>query len=128
MPGALLGNLLVFARMLRASGVSVRASGLPDAVRALDVVGVRRRADVRDALRAVLIVQREDVALFDQLFERFWRVWPETPHSPLPRPMHVPPRARSTVRLLAPGEATAVGAGREPLPAEGPVGIRTYSP
>ncbi|HEV3061426.1 MAG TPA: VWA domain-containing protein [Vicinamibacterales bacterium] len=128
MPGALLGNLLVFARMLRASGVSVRASGVPDAVRALDIVGVKRKADVRDALRAVLIVRREDVTLFDQLFERFWRVWPETPHSPLPRPMHVPPRARSTVRLLAPGEATAVGAGREPLPGEGPVGIRTYSP
>src|SRR5437867_11996904 len=117
----LLANLLVFARTLRASGVSVRASGVPDAVRALDEVGVTRKRDVRDALRAVLIFRHEDFVRFDELFERFWRVWPETPGS-LPQPMQVPARTRSTVRMLAPGlTPSAARDHQDKLPSDMPV-------
>ena len=85
------------------AGVAVRAGGVPDAIRALDVVGLTSRRDVRDALRAVLISRHEDLASFDRMFERFWRVWPDG----------VGARCRSrctcrhararTVRMLAPG-------------------------
>src|SRR5712691_7713918 len=127
MPHKLLANLLVFARTLRASGVSVRAGGVPDAIRALDEVGVTRRRDVRDALRTVLVSRHEDFVRFDQLFEQFWRVWPETPGS-LPQPMRVPTRTRSTVRMLAPGTASAARDDRQQVSSDIPVAVRTYSP
>lgn len=128
MQNSLPANLLVFARTLRASGLSVRAGGVADAIRALDEVGVRRRSDVHDALRAALICRHDDFAGFDEVFHQFWRVWPEKPGA-LPRPMHVPARARSTLRLLAPGEASAVGGdAADHVPVDSPVAVRTYSP
>jgi uncharacterized protein len=127
MSQALLANLIVFARTLRASGLSVRASGVPDAVRALAEVGIGRKADVRDALRTVFVYRRDDGAQFDALFEQFWRVWPEAAGA-LPRPMHVPLRARPKVRLVAPGEASAERGDREDAGQDLAVDVRTYSP
>ncbi|HEY7287119.1 MAG TPA: VWA domain-containing protein [Vicinamibacterales bacterium] len=127
MPDELLGNLLVFTRTLRAAGVSVRAGGLPDAVRAIDIVGLRKKADVRDALRAVLISRHEDGAHFERIFERFWRVWSEGSRA-MPQPMQVPPRVRSSVRTMAPGSGAADrGDGVAPSD-ERPVAVQTYSP
>ena len=54
MASTLLGNLLVFARVLRDDGLAVRTNATFDAARALADIGVRRRNDVRDALRSVL--------------------------------------------------------------------------
>lgn len=111
MPQSLLANLLIFARTLRAGGVAVRAGGVPDAIQALADVGIARKRDVRDALRTVLVCRHEDLVRFDQIFERFWRAWPGASGAPLPRPMHVPKRARSTLRLLAPGTASSAQQG-----------------
>ena len=127
MPDDLLANLVVFARTLRAAGVAVRAGGVPDAVRAIDVVGLTRRGDVRDALRAVLISRAEDRESFDRIFEQFWRVWPDGGRA-LPQPMHVPPRARSSVRTMTPGSASAEPDHRLPSSDERPVAVQTYSP
>ena len=127
MPEAFLANLIVFARALRAAGVSVRASGVPDAVHALAVVGIGRKADVRDALRAVLVYRHGDEVRFDALFEQFWRVWPDA-QSTLPRPMHVPIRANSRVRLVAPGIASADSGAHDELASDLSVDVRTYSP
>jgi uncharacterized protein with von Willebrand factor type A (vWA) domain len=127
MPDELLGNLVVFTRTLRAAGVSVRAGSLSDAVRAIDIVGLRAKADVRDALRAVLISRSEDREPFDRIFERFWRVWPDGSQE-LPRPMHVPPRVRSSVRTMAPGSGSAGQGDSAPSSAERPVAVQTYSP
>src|SRR5215510_370571 len=126
MPDELLANLIVFARALRAAGVAVRPEGVPDALRALDVVGVARKPDVRDALRAVLVSRRDDFVMFDDVFEQFWRVWPDTTHA-LPHPMHVPERARSRVRLTAPGVVAGASADRPASPSDEPAGVRTYS-
>src|SRR5262245_57221282 len=106
MTSSLLPNIVVFARMLRAAGVRVRAGGVADAVRALDEVGVTSHRDVHDALRAVMVFRREDLLRFDLVFERFWRVWPELPGG-LPRPMTTPARTRTTIRLLASGDPSA---------------------
>ncbi|HEX7140713.1 MAG TPA: VWA domain-containing protein [Vicinamibacterales bacterium] len=127
MPDELLGNLLIFTRTLRAAGVSVRAGGLPDAVRALDLVGLRRKTDVRDALRAVLISRHEDGEPFERIFERFWRVWSEGSRA-LPQPMQVPPRVRSSVRTMAPGSGSADRGDEMPSSDERPVAVQTYSP
>jgi uncharacterized protein with von Willebrand factor type A (vWA) domain len=95
-------------------------------VRALDEVGVTRKGDVCDALRAVLVFRHEDFVRFDELFEQFWRVWPETSGS-LPQPMRAPTRIRSTIRMLASGPASVARDDREQLPSDGPVVVRTYS-
>lgn len=128
MPEGLLPNLLVFGRALRTAGVTVRTGGVADGVRALGVVGVERRRDVHDALRAVLMLRHEDIPIFDELFDRFWRVWPDARSSALPRPMRPPHRARASLKMLMPS------IGSNPQPAAGPTGtdnaidVQTYSP
>lgn len=126
MPDQLLGNLVVFTRTLRAAGVSVRAGSLSDAIRAIDIVGMRAKADVRDALRAVLISRSEDREPFDRIFERFWRVWPDGSQA-LPRPMHVPPRVRSSVRTMAPGSGSAGHGDPTQSSDDRPIAVQTYS-
>jgi uncharacterized protein with von Willebrand factor type A (vWA) domain len=125
-PDGLLGNLLIFARALRAAGAAVRAGGVPDGIRALAEVGLTDRRDVRDALRAVLISRHEDLAVFDRLFDRFWRVWNATSDRGMPRPMGIPNRARSSLSLLAPGAATDPRA-VEASPGENVAALQTYS-
>ena len=126
MPQSLLANLLIFTRTLRAGGVAVRAGGVPDAIRALDDVGIASRKDVHAALRTVLIFRHEDLAPFDELFATFWRVWPGSSGAPSPRPMQVPKRARATLRTLAPATASSAH-GTDSGPSDAAVGLKTYS-
>ena len=44
-----------------------------DAVRVLEDIGMTRRVDVWSALRTLLVHRREDLPLFDEAFEVFWR-------------------------------------------------------
>jgi uncharacterized protein with von Willebrand factor type A (vWA) domain len=125
-PQSLLANLLIFTRTLRAAGIAVRAGGVPDAVLALGDIGVASRKDVHDALRTVLVSRHEDLAPFDELFERFWRVWPDGSGGPSPRPMQVPRRARATLRSLAPATASSAHE-TESGQADAAVGLKTYS-
>jgi len=132
MPDHLLANLVLFARTLKGAGIPVRGGGVADALRALDAIGVTRRRDVHDALRAVLLFRHEDFSAFDEVFDRFWRAWPEHPGA-LPRPMQVPARLRSTVRTLVSGESSRAGDGGpsdapvDDLAGDTRVAVRTYS-
>ena len=94
-------HLVLFVRTLRAQGVPVRAGGTLDAARALEYVGIRRRDDVRDALRTVLVSGRDDLARFDRVFDWFWRVWPAAGGSGLPQPIQPPRRGVTTVEWLS---------------------------
>jgi uncharacterized protein with von Willebrand factor type A (vWA) domain len=123
----LLANLLMFARTLRAAGVGVRPGGVPDAIRALTEVGVSSRRDVRDALRAVLISRHEDVPLFDEVFERFWRAWGGPSDREMPRPMGIPARARTTLTLLASGAGASEPERIDSANSDVPIGLPTYS-
>ena len=73
MPEALVANVLRFAEVLRGAGLDVHAGRMSDVVTALERVGVRRRGDVRAAMRSLLVHRRDDIPLFDDAFERFWR-------------------------------------------------------
>lgn len=73
MADALLSNILLFGRVLRGAGLDVHLGRIVDAAPALGHVGVRRRADVRAALRALLVHRHEDLARFDEAFDLFWR-------------------------------------------------------
>lgn len=71
--GHLLDNLLLFGRLLRRLGLDVHTGRMLDAVRVLEDVGIRRKADVRAALRTLLVHRKDDLPIFDEAFDVFWR-------------------------------------------------------
>ena len=68
-----LANALRFGRILRRAGLEVEPGQTATFVRALAVLGVDRRGDVRAAGRAIFVRRREDRALYDAAFDLFWR-------------------------------------------------------
>ncbi|MBU6271520.1 MAG: VWA domain-containing protein [Betaproteobacteria bacterium] len=73
MPGELAGNVLRFARVLRAAGMPVGTDRALRAVAALEVVGVARRDDVHAAMSATMLDSRAQQPVFDAAFDAFWR-------------------------------------------------------
>ena len=71
--GHLLHNLLLFGRLLRRLGLDVHPGRMLDAVRVLEDIGVRRSAYVRSALRTLLVHRKDDLPVFDEAFQVFWR-------------------------------------------------------
>ncbi|MBA2355773.1 MAG: VWA domain-containing protein [Acidobacteria bacterium] len=70
---ALLGNVLVFGRLLRTLGMEVHVGRLLDVAEALQQVNLGAREDVYHACRALLVHRRDDLAVFDRAFDAFWR-------------------------------------------------------
>ena len=70
---ALLGNLLVFGRLLRSLGLEVHVGRLLDIADALPHVNLGARDDVYHTCRALLVHRRDDLATFDRAFDAFWR-------------------------------------------------------
>jgi hypothetical protein len=68
----LLPNLLYFIEALRRAGINVSLDQTLDAIQALEAVDVGRRDQVYYALRGLLINRKEDLLLFEQLFNLFW--------------------------------------------------------
>ncbi|RMF58611.1 MAG: VWA domain-containing protein [Calditrichaeota bacterium] len=66
-------HLVTFARVLRRLGMQNGTEQVMDALRALECVGVRRRQDVYRAFAAIFVTRREQMELFDQAFDLFWR-------------------------------------------------------
>ncbi len=92
--GRLLGNLVSFGRVLRAAGLPVTVQQMADLARALDWIDIGDAAQFRHAARALLVTRREDLALFDLVFGRFFRVaGDDAAHCPQrvpPAPRHDP--------------------------------------
>ncbi len=61
-----------FCRLLRARGLPVTPAESLDAVRVLEVIDLGDRAEVRRALRTVLVWRPEDFPVFDACFDAFW--------------------------------------------------------
>jgi uncharacterized protein len=77
-------NILLFGRVLRATGMDVHHGRLLDAIRALQWVNVGSRADVAATLRGLLVHDRDDIARFDRAFDLFFRAHrPPAPGLPL---------------------------------------------
>ena len=71
--GHILHNLLLFGHLLRRLGLNVHEGRMLDAIRVLEDIGVSRRVDVWSALRTLLVHRKDDLPLFDEAFEVFWR-------------------------------------------------------
>jgi uncharacterized protein with von Willebrand factor type A (vWA) domain len=71
--GVLARNVMQFARLLRRAGLPVGPGDAEAAQRALLLVDLGRRDEVRAALRAVMTRRREQQEVFDHAFALFWR-------------------------------------------------------
>ncbi len=73
MNGQLLHNLLLFGRVLRRLGLDVNPGRMMDLVSALGEIEIGKKPDFFYAARTLLVHEREDLPLFDEAFELFWR-------------------------------------------------------
>jgi uncharacterized protein with von Willebrand factor type A (vWA) domain len=71
--GHLLRNLVLFGRVLRGLGLDVNPGRMIDLVLALQHLQIGVKSDFYHAARALLVHNRDDVALFDAAFEMFWQ-------------------------------------------------------
>jgi hypothetical protein len=71
--GQFLHNLLLFGRVLRQLGLDINPGRMMDLVNALDHIEIGRKPDFFYAARTLLVHEREDLPLFDEAFELFWR-------------------------------------------------------
>ena len=65
-------KVIEFAGLLRQNGIRVSFAESIDTFRALDLVGLRSRASVKDALRATLVKRAVDLPAYDALFDLYF--------------------------------------------------------
>jgi uncharacterized protein len=83
---ALSANAVLFGRLLRRLGLAVDTGTTQHFARAVRLVGIDRKADVKASGRALFTRTREERALYDAAFELFWRRrGPGGPDTALPR-------------------------------------------
>ncbi len=71
--GKLFHNLILFGRLLRALGMDVNPGRMIDLAIALDYVEIGRKADFYYTIRSLLVHDQDDLELFDQAFNLFWK-------------------------------------------------------
>ena len=72
-PEYLLHNLMLFGRVLRGVGFDVNPGRMIDLAEALKHIQIRRKLDFYHSLRCLLAHSREEIFMFDQVFDLFWR-------------------------------------------------------
>lgn len=113
--GHLLHNLILFGRLLRGLGLDINPGRMIDLAQALEHIEIGRRSDFFHAARSLLVHRREDIPLFDEAFEMFWRRPAEGwtaldlrtlgKHRRYRRPLVIPPPLRSPASAPPPEEA-----------------------
>jgi uncharacterized protein len=78
----ILHNLMLFGEVLRRLGLDFGSGNMLDLVRATEDVSIGRKQDFRYAARCLLVHRKQDLPLFDEAFQVFWRR-PATGQSPL---------------------------------------------
>ena len=71
--GHILPNLLRFAEVLRRLGLDAGPANVLDMVRATDHVHIGRRGEFYQAARSIFVHRRQDLQVFDEAFNVFWR-------------------------------------------------------
>ena len=72
--GHILKNLMMFAEVLRRLGLDVGSGNVLDLVRATEHAPLGRKQDFRQAARCILVHRQQDLSLFDEAFQIFWRI------------------------------------------------------
>ncbi len=71
--GQILPNLLRFAEVLRRLGLDAGPANVLDMVRATEHVHIGRRGEFYQAARSIFVHRRQDLPIFDEAFNVFWR-------------------------------------------------------
>ena len=71
--GHILLNLLRFAEVLRRLGLDAGPANVLDMVRATEHVHIGRRGEFYQAARSIFVHRRQDLPVFDEAFNVFWR-------------------------------------------------------
>ncbi len=71
--GHILPNLLRFAEVLRLVGLDAGPANVLDMVRATEHVHIGRRAEFYQAARSIFVHRKQDLPVFDEAFNVFWR-------------------------------------------------------
>lgn len=66
-------NMLEFCRRLREHDLLVTPAEVIDALRTIETIDLADKLEMKLALRSVLTARREDVPVFDVVFDEFWR-------------------------------------------------------
>ena len=106
-------NVIVFARALRANGFHVQPDRTIVLAQALEAVGMRSRADVKAAARAVLVRTADENGRFDAAFDAFWSAG----HASLPREERAEPESDGGAPAAPDADAPAVDGIRHAAPA-----------
>jgi uncharacterized protein with von Willebrand factor type A (vWA) domain len=69
----LLAEAVGFGRALRSAGLQVDLAAAIDFARAMPLVDMGQKGQVRDAGAAVFVRRRDDRDVYDRVFDRFWR-------------------------------------------------------
>jgi len=72
-PSRITQHIIAFGRVLRRAGLEVATGQIIDAMRAMQLIGLRSRADVYQALFSIFVTRKEQAELFNQAFHLFWR-------------------------------------------------------
>ena len=72
-PASLLHNLMLFAGVLRRLGLDVGSGNVLDLVRATEYAPVGRKQDFYQTARCLLVHRKQDLPVFDEAFQIFWR-------------------------------------------------------
>jgi uncharacterized protein with von Willebrand factor type A (vWA) domain len=71
--GTLADNIVHFARALRRAGIAIGPAAVLDALRAVEIAGIRQRDDFYWTLHAIFVKRHEHHPVFDEAFRLFWR-------------------------------------------------------
>ena len=71
--GHILHSLTLFGEMLRRVGLEIGSGNMLDLVRATEYVPMGRRGEFYQAARSILVHRKQDLTIFDEAFQIFWR-------------------------------------------------------
>jgi uncharacterized protein with von Willebrand factor type A (vWA) domain len=107
---AITANVMEFGRLLRKAGLDVDPGQTATFLRALTLIGLDARSDVRVAGRTIFVRRAEDRPVFDAAFDLFWR------RSGLPGSLNEQlPRLRQSENRRAPAGNLESAADHEPV-------------
>ncbi len=121
-PTALAANVMLFGRLLRRAGLGVDPEQTRQFLRAMLMVGLDRKADIKAAGRAIFVRRREERATYDTAFELFWRRPGEDGN--LAKQL---PQIRQGERRETGADAGGGESGREELEIVSPIHVRSPS-
>ncbi|SUZ50448.1 uncharacterized protein METZ01_LOCUS3302 [marine metagenome] len=71
--GHILQSVTLFGEMLRRVGLEVGSGNMLDLIRATNHISIGKRGEFYQAARSILVHRKQDLAIFDEAFQVFWR-------------------------------------------------------